>query len=614
MTLLQIQEPAARPAAPAAQKLALGIDLGTTNSLVAVIGKDGKPAALGAPPLAPSVVYYAADGTILVGDAARRMRRDFPQDVISSAKRLMGRAAADVRGAYQYDYVSGAEGMAVVRTAAGEKSPVEVSAEILKFLRRCAEDITGKTADGAVITVPAYFDEAQRQATKDAARIAGLKVYRLLGEPTAAAVAYGLDCAEEGDYLVYDLGGGTFDVSVLRMQKGVFTVLATGGDAALGGDDYDRVLASLAREKTGARDLSNGDLLLLAAAARDAKEILSAADSAVLRAQLSGGEMTCEIGAAEFFAAAAALTEKTIACCKNALHDANINSADIKRAVLVGGATRMPAVKNALRDFLGREPFSELNPDEVVALGAAAQADLLAGNRRGDDWLLLDVIPLSLGLETMGGLAEKIIPRNTVIPIQKSQEFTTHQDGQTAMSLHVVQGERELTRDCRSLARFDLSGIPPLAAGLARVRVSFQVDADGLLSVSAEERETGARAEVAVKPTYGLDEKKILEMLHDSFSGAEKDAAMRKLLESRQDGEAMLHAVQNATTDAGDLLPAEEKEAIENAAAKLQKALKGEDRNAIDAAAKALNAASENFAARKMNADIKRALAGKKIE
>ena len=611
MTLLQIQEPSPKPEKPAAQKFALGIDLGTTNSMVAVVGENGKPAAVGAPALVPSVVHYAADGKITAGAAAQKMRQSDPQNAVSSAKRLLGRAAADVRGDYQYNYAAGAEGMAVIRTAAGEKSPVEIAAEILKFLRRRAEELRGMPVSGAVITVPAYFDEAQRQATKDAARLAGVSVYRLLSEPTAAAVAYGLDNAEEGDYIIYDLGGGTFDVSLLRMQKGVFTVRAAGGDAALGGDDYDRILAALALQKTGAGELSDGDRLRLVAAARETKEILTGSDSAVLRAVLENGEITCEITAAEFENASAPLTAKTVECCKNVLADAKIAAADIKHAVLVGGATRMPQIKKALRQFFGRAPFDNLNPDEVVALGAAAQADLLAGNRRGGDWLLLDVIPLSLGLETMGGLAEKIIPRNTAIPMEKSQEFTTHQDGQTAMSFHVVQGERELTRDCRSLARFTLSGIPPMAAGLARVRATFRVDADGLLSVSAEERTTGKRADISVKPTYGLDENKILQMLNDSFGAAEKDAARRRLLESRQDGEDLLRAVQKALAEAGALLDEKEKAEIEDAAAELENALRGENRDAMDAAAKKLNAASEDFAARRMNADIKRGACGK---
>ena len=614
MTLLQIQEPA-KPAADASPpKIALGIDLGTTNSLVAAVGENGAPSVLddGGGAIVPSAVYYASGGPAAVGRDALAQRLRAPKDVICSVKRLMGRGAADVRDSYQYDYVAGAEGMACLRTAAGDKSPVEVSAEILKFLRRRAERLLGREADGAVVAVPAYFDEAQRQATKDAARLAGLHVYRLLNEPTAAAVAYGLDNAEEGEYAVYDLGGGTFDVSVLRLQKGVFSVLATGGDAALGGDDYDRALAHLAAQKIGG-EFSGDDWLRLTDAARCAKEALSSSSAAELRARLSGGEVKCEITAEEFADAAAPLTAATMRCCRAALADAGVAPSAIKQAVLVGGATRMPSVRRAVADFFGRAPFDKLNPDEVVALGAAAQADLLAGNRRGDDWLLLDVIPLSLGLETFGGLAEKIIHRNTAIPIRKSQEFTTHQDGQTAMSIHVVQGERELVRDCRSLARFALSDIPPMAAGLARVRVSFQVDADGLLEVSAEERNTGKKTEVRVKPTYGLDEASILAMLRESFAGAEADAEERRRRESAQNGEAILAATQKALADSPELLSQEEHSAIAAAIAELTRALSEGARENIDAAAKTLDAASANFAARRMNSGIQKALRGAKV-
>ena len=620
MTLLQIQEPAPRAQQSDAGKLALGIDLGTTNSLVAAIGEDGRPFALGGEGgnLVPSAVLYHASGAATAGHAALAKRAQDPKNVIRSVKRLMGRGAADVQDAYQYDYAQGedATGMACLRTAAGEKSPVEVSAEILKFLRVRAEQQFGHSADGAVVTVPAYFDEAQRQATKDAARLAGLKIYRLLNEPTAAAVAYGLDNAEEGEYAVYDLGGGTFDVSLLRMQKGVFTVLATGGDAALGGDDYDRALAAFAAEKAGKQlsQLPGGDVLLLTDAAREVKEQLSSSASAVFRAQLSVGTVAAEISAEEFAQLTSQLTARTIECCRRVLADAKVAAADIKQAVLVGGATRMPSVRQAVATFFGREPFAELNPDEVVALGAAAQADLLAGNRRADNWLLLDVIPLSLGLETMGGLAEKIITRNTAIPIQKSQEFTTHQDGQTAMQIHVVQGERELVRDCRSLAQFSLSDIPPMAAGLARVRVTFQVDADGLLSVSAAERTTGKKTEVQVKPTYGLDEKSILEMLRVSHAAAQEDAEERHRRESEQNAQALLAATQKALSDSPDLLTAEETKSIQSAIATVKNVLGSGSREQIDQAVRALDEATSDFAARKMNADIQKALLGEKIQ
>ena len=626
MALVQLTEP--QEAAPRRRRFAVGIDLGTTNSLVAAMtakgGADGEVRILHAADEAamlPSAVHYAADGQaqVLVGEAALARRQAQPQEVVTSVKRLMGRSRADIRSDYHYEY-SRAEGMVKIRTAAGEKSPVEVSADILRALRARALAASGEAEiAGAVITVPAYFDDAQRQATKDAAKLAGLPVLRLLNEPTAAAVAYGLEHADEGLYAVYDLGGGTFDVSLLRLSGGVFQVLATGGDTALGGDDYDRAVAKYALEHSalGAdAELSPADWLRLTAAARTAKEALTENDEAEVHAALQAGECRATITRAAFAEITQPLTDRTLAACRAALADAGVDAAGVDGVVLVGGATRMPPLRAAVEEFFGQAPRAEINPDEVVARGAAAQADVLIGNRSGENWLLLDVIPLSLGLETMGGLAEKLIHRNTTIPIEKRQEFTTHQDGQTAMRIHVVQGERELVADCRSLATFTLTGIPPLAAGLARIRVSFQVDADGLLSVTASERTTGVSAGIEVKPSYGLSEAEFSDMLRSAYAHAKEDLSARRLREAVNDGNALLAALDTAMAEEPErqLLSPAERETITGGMETLRRALAAEKQEAIDAAKTALQQASEEFAARRMNADIRRALAGKRVE
>ena len=608
---MQINEPAAKPQ-PRPLRLALGIDLGTTNSLVAVVGEDGKTKVItgegGA--IVPSVVHYAKDGEVFAGSEAQTKAANENTQPIRSVKRLMGRAAEEVRDDYHYNY-SSREGMAALLTEAGEKTPVEISAEILKHLRARAEHFAGELAAGAVITVPAYFDEAQRQATKDAARLAGLPVLRLLSEPTAAAVAYGLDRAGEGVHAVYDLGGGTFDISVLRFTRGVFEVLAISGDSALGGDDYDRALVQLIMQKTGGENISDNERAELITSAKRAKETLSQSP----RAQVSFKARGCEISAEEFKAATASLTERTINACRRALQDANLKPQQVGEVILVGGATRMPSVREAAAMFFGKAPKTDINPDEAVALGAAAQADVLAGNRRGDDWLLLDVIPLSLGLETMGGLAEKIIPRNSALPVSRAQEFTTHRDGQTAMRIHIVQGERERISDCRSLARFSLTGIPPMAAGRARVLVSFQVDADGLLSVSARETTTGAQAGITVKPSFGLSEDEITTMVKESQTRAAEDAEARKLGEAQTTADALLFAVgkhlqqEDKEKESGEgLLTEEERAKIESALSSLREAAAGSDAQAINAAARELDEATKTFAEKRMSQDLRRAL------
>ena len=617
MALLQISEPG-QSADPHQRRIAVGIDLGTTHSLVAAVrhgmaeclpDEEGRV-------LLPSVVRYLAGGGRQIGHSAVQLQEQDAANTIASAKRLMGRGRGDIAGAQQLPYAlvdSEYGGMVGIATADGIKSPVEVSAEILAKLRQRAEDTFNEDLYGAVITVPAYFDDAQRQATKDAAQLAGLNLLRLINEPTAAAIAYGLDNASEGIYAVYDLGGGTFDISILRLAQGVFEVLATGGDSALGGDDYDAALAQWVLAQQGVQVQSAADKAAVRAAARACKEALSATEIVAFSAELVGASVQFNVKKSDFEAVTAPLTARSMAAIRRTLRDAGLQPDEVQGVVMVGGSTRMPQVRQAVAQFFGREPLINLNPDEVVALGAAIQANQLAGNNANGDLLLLDVIPLSLGIETMGGLVERIVSRNETIPTAKAQDFTTYKDGQTAMAIHVLQGERDLVQDCRSLARFELRGIPPMAAGAARIRVTFTIDADGLLNVSAKEQTSGVEARVDVKPSYGLSDEQIARMLQESFATAQQDIQARALAEARVEADRMLLATQSALDADGDLLSDDERTHIDALMQALRLQAAVADAPALEAATQALAKGTEAFAAQRMNRGIRKALAGQNV-